>query len=347
MATDFYKLLGVERAASEKEIKRAYRKKAREHHPDVNPNDPNAEAKFKEINNAYQVLSDKEKRGLYDQFGPDFDKVNSAPPGWNNQSSGAGYSAGQPGSQSYGGGFGGVDLEELLRQSQRGGGGSGGARVESEAGGDIFDSIFGGLRGRGGFGNRRREAQRGENIEQNVQITLSESLHGTQRAFQFTITDPNTGTVDKRNVTVKIPLGVRDGATVRVAGKGTTGETGAPNGDLLLKINIAPHPHWKRTGDDLSIEVPVTFSEAALGATIDVPTQTGRVQMKLPAGTQGGQKIRLSGRGVKRKDGSAGDLYVVAKIEVPKELSEREHELIEELKALRLENPRAALPDHI
>ena len=340
MATDFYNLLGVERSASEKDIKRAYRKQARQHHPDVNPNDPNAEAKFKEINHAYQVLSDKEKRSLYDQFGPDFDKVGQAPPGWNGQTSGGG--------SSYGAGnnpYAGVDLEDLLRQTQRGGGGQ--THVETEAGGDIFESIFGGLRGRGGFGNRRREPQRGENIEQAVQITLPESLHGTQRAFQFTITDPNTGTVDRRNVTVKIPAGVRDGATVRVAGKGTAGEAGAPNGDLLLKISIAPHQYWKRNGDDLLIEVPVTFSEAALGATIDVPTQTGRVNMKLPAGTQSGQKIRLSGRGVKRKDGSAGDQYVIAKIDVPKELSDRERELIEELKSLRDENPRAALSDRI
>ncbi len=340
MATDFYKLLGVERSADEKEIKRAYRKKARAHHPDVNPNDPNAEAKFKEINNAFQVLSDKEKRGLYDQFGPDFDKVNSSPPpGWNGSTANrSSYSAGNNP-------YAGVDLEDLLRQTQSSGGGQ--AHVETGAGGDLFENLFGGLRGRGGFGNRRREPQRGENIEQPVQITLSESLHGAQRAFQFTLTDPNTGAVERRNVTVKIPAGVRDGATVRVAGKGTSGEPGAPNGDLLLKINLAPHPHWKRTGDDLSIEVPVSFSEAALGATIDVPTQSGRVQMKLPAGTQSGQKIRLSGRGVKRKDGSAGDQYVIAKVEVPKSLSERERELIEELKALRSENQRASLPDRI
>ena len=337
MATDFYSLLGVERSANEKDIKRAYRKQARQYHPDVNPNDPNAEAKFKEINQAYQVLSDKEKRSLYDQFGPDFDKVGQAPSGWNGQSGGSSHGAG---SNPYAG----VDLEDLLRQTQRGGGQS---RVETESSGDIFESIFGGLRGRGGFGNRRREPQRGENIEQAVQITLPESLQGTQRAFQFAITDPNTGKVDRRNVTVKIPAGVRDGATVRVAGKGTAGEAGAPNGDLLLKISIAPHQYWKRSGDDLSIEVPVSFSEAALGATIDVPTQSGRVNMKLPAGTQSGQKIRLSGRGVKRKDGSAGDQYVIAKIDVPKELSERERELIEELGSLHGENPRALLPDRI
>ncbi len=339
MATDFYKLLGVERSASEKDIKRAYRKQARQHHPDVNPNDPNAEAKFKEINHAYQVLSDKEKRSLYDQFGPDFDKVGQAPPGWNGQNSGG---------NSYGvnnNPYAGVDLEDLLRQTQRSSGGA--TNVEAGAGSDIFESIFGGLRGRGGFGNRRREPQRGENIEQAVQITLPESIHGTQRAFQFTITDPSTGTVDRRNVTVKIPAGVRDGATVRVAGKGTAGAAGAPNGDLLLKISIAPHAYWKRNGDDLLIEVPVTFSEAALGATIDVPTQSGRVNMKLPAGTQSGQKIRLSGRGIKRKDGSAGDQYVIAKIDVPKELSDRERELVEELKSLRAENPRSVLSDKI
>jgi DnaJ-class molecular chaperone len=139
---------------------------------------------------------------------------------------------------------------------------------------------------------------------------------------------------------------VRDGARVRVPGKGASGENGGSPGDLFLLVSVAPHPHWKRQGDDLHIEVPVTLTEAALGATIDVPTSGGRVQMRVPPGTQSGQKIRLSGRGVQAKSG-AGDQYVTIKVTVPKDLSDRERELLEELAALRSENPRRDLPDSI
>jgi len=252
---------------------------------------------------------------------------------------------------SAGGNFSHADLEELLNQSRRARAASSASRhgrTESESGGvgDVFENLFNGRGGGFNFG-RRRGPQKGQDIEQPLPITLPESLKGTQRRLQLTITDPATGSQELRAVAVKIPAGVREGARVRVAAQGASGENGGPNGDLFLLISISPHPLWKREGDDLHIEVPVSFAEAALGATIDVPTLNGRVQMKVPPGTQSGQKIRLTGRGAPRTKGGAGDQYVSIKVSVPKNLSERERELVEELSKLRSENPRAGLPDGI
>ena len=338
MARDFYQVLGLSRTADEKEIKKAYRKMARKHHPDVNPNDKGAEAKFKEVNEAFQVLSDKEKRALYDQFGPDYDKVGAAPPGAHGQAGNVNFNGSNINFE---------NLEELFNQPRRGSAsGAYGPSAADESGGfgDLFENILGGRnRGR----SRNRGPQKGQDIEQPVQVSLEESLRGTQRAMRLAITDPATGSVENREFTVKIPAGVRDGARVRVAGKGASGENGGPAGDLFLVVSIAPHSLWKREGDDLLIEVPVTFAEAALGATIEVPTLNGRVQMRVPAGTQSGQKIRLSGRGAPKTKGGAGDQYVTIKVAVPKELSERERELIQELAQLRSENPRRDLPASI
>ncbi len=351
MAKDYYKILGIERKADEKDIKKAYRKLARQYHPDINPNNKTAEAKFKEINEAYQVLSDKEKRVLYDQFGSDFDKYQAAghPPG-----------AGAPP------GAAGVNIEDLINQARRSAGqtpgGAAGSRVrveDLEGGhvGDLFENLFGNVRGgartpgaarSGGFnfgGRRGREPQKGEDIEQPLDISLQESIRGTQRSLQLTIRDQATGTAEMRNVTVKIPAGVSEGARVRAARQGASGSHGAPNGDLFLKIHIQPHAFWKREGDDLHCEVPITFTEAALGTQIGVPTVTGAVQMKVPAGTQCGQVFRLSGRGVPHHNGSgAGDQFVKVKVVVPKNLNGREEEIIRELSHLRDQNVRQHLP---
>lgn len=346
MARDFYKILGVERSADEKDIKKAYRKLAREYHPDANKSS-DAEARFKEISDAYQVLSDKEKRALYDQFGENYDKVQQGapPPG------AAGYSTS---------GYGGVNFEDLLNQARRqqagqGGGGygsgGGGGNVYVEEGdiGDIFSSIFGGRNGSttargGGFNFRgRRAPQKGQDVEQPLEISLGESINGTSRALQLVIRDSQTGE-HARNVTVKIPAGVKEGARVRVANQGAPGDGGGPNGDLYLKIRIAPHPFWSREGDNLTCEIPVSFGEASLGATIEVPTLEGNVKMKIPTGTQSGQTFRLSGRGVPHlKGGGKGDLFVKVKVAVPKDLELREKELIEELAKLRDENVRTNL----
>lgn len=343
MAKDFYKILGVERSADEKEIKKAYRKLARQYHPDANKS-TDAEAKFKEISEAFQVLSDKEKRALYDQFGENYDKVGQgAPP---------------PGASGYGS-YGGVNFEDLLNQARRqqgGTGSTGGGSVYVEEGdiGDIFSSIFGGGRkesnGRGGGGfnfRARRTPHKGQDVEQPLEISLGESINGTSRSLQLVIRDPQAGEV-RRNVTVKIPAGVREGARVRVANQGASGDNSGPNGDLYLKIRIAPHPFWSREGDDLHCEIPITFAEAALGATIDVPTVNGDVKMKIPAGTQSGQTFRLSNRGVPHhKGGGAGDQFVKVKVAVPKNLGPREEELIRELSRLRDQNVRLDLQTNL
>ena len=349
MATDFYKILGVDRKADEKEIKRAYRKRAREFHPDANKS-AGAEAKFKQINEAYQVLSDSEKRGLYDQFGENYDKVGQAapPPG------SAGYGNAQY-SGSGGGMPGGINFEDLLNQARHQQAGGGRADV-GDVDASIFEELIGGFRGGRGQGSTRggnfnfrsrREKQKGGDVEQPLEITLGESIRGATRALQMTIRDPNSPQQQRRNVTVKIPAGVREGARVRIKEQGAAGENGGPNGDLFLKIRIASHPFWKREGDDLHCEIPVAFTEAALGATIDVPTVDGEVKMKIPAGTQSGQKFRLSGRGVphpkNHPGGGKGDVFVQVKVAVPKNLEPRETELIEELSALRDENVRQNL----
>ena len=315
MAKDFYKILGVARTADEKEIKKAYRKLARQHHPDINPNNAAAEAKFKEINEAYQVLSDAEKRPLYDQWGEEFDKIPAGYTGGPGDMGGAQY-GNYSGAQ-------GVDFSEIFNR-----GGSGVRFEGGGASGDLFETLLGG-RGRT---QRKRGPQRGGDVEQPLEISLGESIRGTQRHFDLVISDPSTGTQQKRDVTVKIPAGVGEGARVRAANQGADGQGGGPRGDLFLKIHIAPHRFWKREGDNLVCEMPITFAEAALGATIDVPAPNGTVGLKIPAGTSSGQTFRLSGRGVPHlKEEGAGDVLVKIKIAVPKELTEREREIIAEL----------------
>ena len=358
MARDYYQILGVERKADEKEIKKAYRKLARQLHPDRNPNNKTAEAKFKEVNEAYQTLSDKEKRRLYDEFGSDYDKVRQA--GY--ATAGHPGAGGRPGASGYpGAGGAGVDFGDLFNQARRnrGAGSTAGEGAEGADVGDLFENLFSGFRGNGreqaggraggfntgGTRQRGRGPRRGDDVEHPLEISLHESIHGTQRNLQLALRDPATGATDIRSVTVKIPAGVREGARVRAANQGGPGVNGGAGGDLYLKISIQPHPFWKREGDDLHCEVPITFAEAAMGATINVPGLHGEVQMKIPPGTQSGQTFRLSGRGVPHlKGGGGGDQYVKVKVAVPKNLGPREEELIRELSRLRDQSVRLDLP---
>lgn len=354
MAKDYYQILGIARGADAKEVKKAYRKLARQYHPDINPNNKESEAKFKEVNEAYQTLSDTEKRKLYDQFGADFEKVKAAKAaGYNVGANGPGTAGGWPRGAS--------NMEDLFGQAVRGQQrGPGGARFETGADpadfGDLFENFFSGKRARSGggdagrsagfnLGGRRRGPQQGDNIVHPVEISLAESIRGTQRTLQLLSREEN-GAMQPRNVTVKIPAGVGENQQVRVPGKGTPGTGGAAAGDLLLQIHIAPHRFWKREGDDLHCEVPISFAEAALGATVSVPTISGEVQLKIPAGTQSGQTFRLSGRGVPRAKG-AGDQFVKVKVAVPKNLGPREEELIRELMRLRDQNVRLDLPSSL
>ncbi len=356
MAKDYYQVLGVARDTDAKEIKKAYRKLARQFHPDINPNSKEAETKFKEINEAYQVLSDEEKRKFYDQFGADYERVKAAKDaGYDVGDMGGGF-GGAGGVGNPGPNFGGVNFEDLFGQAAHGGK----VRIESSGNpgefGDLFENIFGGKRkekdfrdapstgSKAGFNfGKKRGPQRGNDFEQQVDISLGESIQGTQRTLAI-VTRDETGAPQNRSVTVKIPSGIRDNASVRVAGKGGPGASGGASGDLFLKIHIMPHRFWKREGDDLHCEVPITFGEASLGAQIEVPTINGAVQMKIPPGTQSGTRFRLTGRGVPRPKGGAGDQFVKVKITVPQKLTSKEEELIHELSRLRDQNVRFDLP---
>ena len=377
MAKDYYQILGVARDTDAKEIKKAYRKLARQFHPDINPNSKEAEAKFKEINQAYQVLSDEEKRKFYDQFGDDYERVKAAKDaGYDvgNMGGAGGNYTGYGGAGGPGPNFGNVNLEDLFGQAARGtrggpkggptaGGNFGNVHFESSGDpgefGDLFESIFGGKRKekdfrdapsagqKSGFNfGKKRGPQRGNDVTHPLDISLAESIQGTQRTLAL-VTRDETGAPQNRSVTVKIPPGVRENANVRVAGKGGPGLSGGGSGDLFLKIHITPHRFWKREGDDLHCEVPITFAEAAIGAQIEVPTINGAVQMKIPAGTQSGTTFRLSGRGVSRAKGGAGDQFVKVKIAVPKNLGSQEEELIKELSRLQGQNVRLDLPSSL
>jgi curved DNA-binding protein len=311
---DYYETLGVPKTATEDEIRTAFRKLARKHHPDVAKDKKAAEEKFKEINEAYEVLSDAEKRKKYDQLGAGWNQPGGfqPPPGWEAQ---------QPG-----GGF---------QQWQWGGGENGG--VEFEFGGtgfsDFFEAFFGGGRGRsafGGFGGRQATAERGADVEADIMVTLEEALHGSTR----TVSLRRAGSNKVENYQVKIPRGVHEGQRIRLAGQGEAGVGGGKSGDLFLRVRLAKHPDFSVEGSDLVHDVKIEPWQAVLGSELLVPTLEGNVRLKIPAGTQGGQRFRLRGRGLPSTSGTRGNLYVDVQINVPKKLTEREREVWRELAKL-------------
>ncbi len=325
---DYYQLLGVAKNANAKDIKQAFRKLARKHHPDVNPGDLGAEQKFKEINEAHEVLSDPDKRRKYDQLGAN----------WKQYEQYARPATGGPRGPGAPGGFPGF--------------GAGGFNVEFESGGgggfsDFFRTFFGGdvdvddvLRGARRGGPRGRRAQRfgqpppqpGRDVNAQIEVTLEEAFHGTVKRL----------TLDGQSIDLRLQKGVKDGSKVRVAGKGEPGAAGP--GDLYLDVKMRPHHIYRREGDDLYVDVPVTFAEASLGAEIEVPTMSGKVGIKVPAGSQNGRLMRLKSKGMPKLKGKGeGDLFAKLCVLVPKKLNEREQELVKELASLDEENPRAHL----
>ncbi|HYN11554.1 MAG TPA: DnaJ C-terminal domain-containing protein [Burkholderiales bacterium] len=304
---DYYKTLGVERGAAEDVIKKAYRKLARKYHPDVSK-EPNAKERFQEVSEAYETLHDKEKRAAYDSLGShrpgqDF----RPPPDWFDRFGGG--NAGED--------LGGVDLSDLFES----------LGTFGRAG------AFGRGRGRGrdGGGFGRNMAFPGEDYEVPVHLSLEEAYRGAERQVQF----------DGRSFTARIPRGATDGQRLRLRGKGGPGMNGGPPGDLYLQIALDPHPLFRVNGHDLEIDMPVAPWEAALGAQAEVPTLDGRVTMKIPPGSQSGQKLRLAGKGLPKPGGGAGDLYAVLRTVVPGTLSEREKQLFEELRAASKFDPRS------
>ena len=312
---DYYELLGVSRSATEKDIRAAYRKLARQYHPDLNPNSKEAESKFKEISQAYEVVGDAEKRKLYDRWGPDFEKYEQA------RKAGAG-SAPSGGAGPFGSG----PFTWTTGSGSRTSGGS--TTVDDDMLGGLFDQIMGGM-GRGT--GRRGGPVRGDDYDHPVSLTLEEANAGTTRLIQITPADGVPKTIE-----AKIPAGVADGARVRIAGKGGVGVGGGLNGDLYLVVSIKPHQRFIRQGDDLTVPVDVPLYTAVLGGEVLVPTVKGsRLALKIGPETNNGQRIRLAGQGMTKLDGSKGDLYAEVKIVMPTGLTERERELFEQLAALR------------
>lgn len=318
---DYYQTLGVSKTASKDEIKKAYRKLARQYHPDVNPDDPSAEARFKEINEAHEVLSDPDKRAKYDRFGAQWQQYQQA----GGQPGGFDWSqwAGQPGGQTRT-----VSPEEFEQMF----GGSGFS--------DFFETLFGGLGGRGSrgtggfgfegdpFGGRQAGTRQGQDVEYPLEITLSEAYSGTMRTLQWE---------DGRKTEARIPRGVRTGSRVRLTGKGQPGIGGAPAGDLYLRINVLPDPVFERDGDDLHADVPVDLYTLLLGGSVQVASIDKRVQLKVPPGTQNGKVFRLRGLGMPhvRQPDQRGDLYARVQVQLPQNLTSHERKLFEELRDLR------------
>lgn len=303
MSRDPYEILGVKKDASDGDIKKAYRKLARQFHPDRNPGDKQAEANFKEVQDAYEVLSDKTKRANYDRFG-----FSGGP--------GQGARRGGPGGQTFhwgggGPGFQEVDpaaAQEMFRQFFGDGGGLG----------DLFGQRSAGPRARG------RRAAPAEEVESEVTVPfLTAALGGTVGLH-----------IDGRELSVKIPTGIDEGQSLRLAGQ-------APDGaDLRLKIHLQPHPYFRREGNDIVVEVPISVSEAVLGAKVDVPTLDGtKLTVKVPPGTSSGARLRLKGKGIK-----GGDQYIEIKVVAPAAKDDRSRQIIEEFARLNPLNPRAGLP---
>jgi curved DNA-binding protein len=314
---DYYEVLGLARSASVDEIKKAYRKLARKYHPDMNPGDSGAEEKFKEISEAYEVLTDPEKRKMYDQFGNDAFSQGGGPGG-----------QGGPGARTWTwkGGEGGFEGFDFF-------GGSGGA-----ASGDFgsFSDVFSEL-----FGARRSYPQRprkGEDISYSMDIDFVESVNGVTKTITL-----RTDKGDER-LAVTIPAGVNTGSKVRLKGKGGAGASGGPPGDLYIITKIKPHPYFARKDDDIYVDVPVTITEAVLGAQVTIPTVDGPTRLTIPESTQGGQKLRLRGKGVPHLKGAGrGDMYAVIKIAVPKKITDSGKKLLRDFDGQNPFDPRAEL----
>ena len=318
---DYYKTMGVNRDASQEEIKKAFRKLARQYHPDMNMGDKGAEEKFKEINEANEVLSDPDKRQKYDQFGShwqQYERAGGRPEdfNWN------------PWQQSSGGYSRQVSQEELeqLFGNLGGMGGVGGAGGFS----DFFETLFGGAGRRGGvnFGGRPMRQRRGQDAEHTVEITLEEAHKGTQRILQWE---------DGRKIEAQIPTGVKTGSKVRLRGQGSRGAMGGQAGDLFLNVKILPHPLFERDGDNLLTSVPVGLYDALLGGEVEVTGIDRRVKLKIPPETDSGRTFRLRGLGMPnmRTPQNVGDLLVKVEIKLPKNLTKDEKQRFHELRQLR------------
>lgn len=322
---DYYQVLGVKRDASDKEIKQAYRRLARKLHPDLNPGDKTAEAKFKEVNAAYQVLSDAEKRKKYDRYGDQWEYADQ---------------------------FAEAEKQGRVRWDF----GRGDTAYQYGGAGDM-DDILSSLFGGGGPGSRmRRGPQRGQDVESAIEVTLEEAHHGATRTIHLQTQEPCTtcgstgrvgnrvctvcggagGRVTPRRLEVKIPQGVRDGSRIRIAGEGGPGRAGGSKGDLYLVAKLLPHKVFERKGDDLHTEIPVTLATAMLGGEVRLPTLNGHVALTIPPETQNGKVFRLAGRGMPQMGNDRrGNLFAKTRVVLPTKLTDEEKKLFERLRSLR------------
>lgn len=305
MAQDLYETLGVAKSATKDEIKKAHRKLALKYHPDKNPDDEVAREQFKRVQEAYDVLSDDDKRAAYDRYGSDFEKIRNT-----------GY---QPG----GGGFDGLDLDQIFGGASRSG-------KQFEGFGDFFEQLMGGgagprgagPRGAGPRGGGRQAAPtRGANLRHELEIPLQTAVLGGKTEFYL----------NNEKIAVTIPPGVETGSKIRLRDRGQASPNGGPPGDLILLIKVSDHPSFKRNGRNLELVLPVSLAEAALGAKVDIPTPAGTVALSIPAGSNSGRRLRLKGQGVKSRDGASdGDLLVELQIQIPADLDEASKQLIQQ-----------------
>jgi DnaJ-class molecular chaperone len=330
MAEDYYKTLGVQRSASQAEIQKAYRDLAKKYHPDMNPEDPSATKKFQEIQAAFDILSNPEKREMYDRYGSSFETAGAGGP--------------RPGQQwewrtgpgaGGGGGPGEPSAEDVFRQffGDRFG-------EETPEGGGGFADILGRF-SRGGKGRgraARAPRQRGGDVASELEIPFVTAITGGE--VQFTLQRPGG---PAETITVKIPPGIDDGKKIRLRGQGEPMSGGGAAGDLLLTIRVAPHPHFMRRGSNLYVRLPVTLGEAALGAKVDVPTPKGIVSLSVPPGSSCGTKLRVKGHGVAARNAPPGDLFAEVQIALPKKLSDADRELVRQLDEHNPLSPRAKL----
>jgi curved DNA-binding protein len=324
---DYYKILGVDKSASESDVKKAFRKLARQYHPDLHPDDRAAEAKFKEINEAYEVLSDVDKRKKYDQFGQYWRQMDGGFPG------GAG------GFDADFGRYGNFDefINELLGRfstgfgGAAGGGGPGTRTYRTSTGGPTSSFGFDNF---GGFGGAVPQGNVSADAEAEITLTFAEALKGTEKRLLLST---------QENLTVRIPAGAKAGSRIRLRGKGQVNPMTQQRGDLYLTVKLQPHPFFKFEGDQLVCEFPIAPDEAVLGTKVEVPTAMGMVQVNIPAGVKSGQSLRLRGKGWPLPKGGNGDQLLKIQIVPPKELSVIEREYYEKIAASRSFNPRSHL----
>lgn len=320
MDEDYYKILGAKRSASQAEIQKAYREMARKYHPDLADDKDAAKERFQQIQQAYDVLNDTEKREMYDRYGASFEQM-----------AGGSHARGRqgPGGASFQ--YDDVDFSQLFGQGGPGRGGPGGSP---------FEQIFRQFQGGGGPRPQRPEPrrQRGADLQHKLTVPFPTAVQGGEA--RVSVRRPN-GKVE--SISVKIPAGIEDGKKIRLRGQGEPSPSGGPAGDILITVHVAPHPYFSRRGNDLEVQVPVTLAEAARGGKVEIPTPKGTISLTIPAGTSSGKRLRLKGQGIESQSGQAGDLFAVISIQLPDKLDKEALRLIQDFDQKTPFDPRADL----